>query len=102
MEESAKGLRSRMLDLSEDGACLMVGGRTKAGLPIKIQFELSDRLIVMCGLVKGVNYDQKKNVSLLHVQAVPPSMKTRNAICTFVYNIFGDQNTDETQSKPTV
>jgi c-di-GMP-binding flagellar brake protein YcgR len=101
MEESAKGLRCRLLDVSEDGACLMVGGRTKAGLPIKIQFELSDRMIVMCGLVKGFNYDQKKNVSLLHVQAVPLSIKTRNAISTYVYNIFGDQNPDEAQSKPT-
>ena len=102
LEESAKGLRCRLLDISEDGACLAVGGRTKAGMPVKIQFELSDRMIVMCGLVKGVNYDQKKNVSLLHVQAVPPSTRTRNAISTFVYNIFGDQNPDKDQSKPTV
>jgi hypothetical protein len=69
-------------------------------LPIKIQFELSDRVIVMCGLTKGVNYDQKKNVSLLHVQAVPLSIKTRNAISTYVYDIFGDQKTEEVQSKP--
>ena len=101
LEESAKGLRCRLLDVSEDGACLMVGGRTKAGLPIKIQFELSERMIVMCGLAKGVNYDQKKNVSMLHVQAVPLSVKTRNAISTFVYNIFSEQNSEEVQSKPT-
>jgi c-di-GMP-binding flagellar brake protein YcgR len=102
LEESAKGLRCRLLDISEDGACLAVGGRTKAGMPIKIQFVLSDRMIVMCGLVKGVNYDNKKNVSLLHVQGIPPSIRTRNAISTFVYNIFGDQNPDNAQSKPTV
>jgi c-di-GMP-binding flagellar brake protein YcgR len=101
MEESAKGLRCRLMDLSEDGACLMVGGRTKAGLPIKMQFELSERVIVMCGLTKGVTYDQKKNVSLLHVQAVPVSVRTRNAISTFVYNIFGEQSSEEAQSKPT-
>jgi len=102
LEETAKGLRCRLLDISEDGACLMVGGRTKAGLPIKIQFELSGRMIVMCGLVKGVSYDQKKNVSLLHVQAVPLSTRTRNHILTFVYNIFGEQEPIKAQSKPTV
>jgi c-di-GMP-binding flagellar brake protein YcgR len=105
LEETAKGLRCRLLDISEDGACLMVGGRTKAGLPIKIQFELSDWTVVMCGLVKGVNYDQKKNVSLLHVQAVPLSTKTRNHILTYVYNIFGEQEPKDqkrAQSKPTV
>lgn len=100
--ESAKGLRCRLMDLSEDGACLMVGGRTKAGLPIKIQFDLSSRTIVMCGLVKGVSYDQKKNVSLLHVQGVPPSIKTRNYILTYVYNIFGEQEPANSQSNPTV
>ena len=102
LEETAQGLRCRLLDLSEDGACLMVGGRTKAGLPIKIQFELSGRMVVMCGLVKGVSYDQKKNVSQLHVQAVPPSPRTRNYILTYVYNIFGEQEPNKVQSKPTV
>lgn len=101
LEESARGLRCRLIDLSEDGACLMVGGRTKAGLPIKIQFELPDRPIVMCGLVKGVSYDQKKNVSLLHVQAVPLRTRTRNAILTYVYNIFGEQEPAQVQPSPT-
>jgi c-di-GMP-binding flagellar brake protein YcgR len=101
LEESAKGLRCRLLDISEDGACLMVGGRTKAGLPIKMQFKLSERIIVMCGLTKGVSYDQKKNVSMLHVQAVPLSIRTRNAISTFVYNIFSEQESEEAQSTPT-
>lgn len=102
LEESAKGLRCRLMDISEDGACLMVGGRTKAGLPIKMQFELSERMVVMCGLVKGVSFDQKKNVSLLHMQAIPLSTRTRNYILTYVYNIFGEQEPVKSQSKPTL
>ncbi len=103
LEESAKGLRCRLMDISEDGACLMVGGRTKAGLPIKVQFELADRVIVLSGLVKGVSFDQKKNLSLLHMQAVPPSTRTRNHILTYVYNIFGEQKQEgqADQSRPT-
>jgi c-di-GMP-binding flagellar brake protein YcgR len=89
--ESGRGLRCRLKDISEDGAALMVGGRTKAGMPIKVQFELAEMPVVMCGLVKGVNYDQKKNVSLLHMQSVPVSARTRNHILTYVYNIFGEQ-----------
>lgn len=91
LEESARGLRCRLVDVSEDGACIMAGGRTKAGLPLKIQFELADRVVVMCGMIKGVHYDQAKNVSLVHIQAVTPSVRTRNHILTYVYNIFGDQ-----------
>jgi hypothetical protein len=68
-----------------------VGGRTRAGIPLKIQFSLSDRVIVMCGLVKGANYDGQKNVSTLHVQAIPPSTRTRNQLLTYIYNLFGEQ-----------
>ena len=102
LEESAKGLRCRLIDISEDGACLMIGGRTKAGLPIKVQFELVDRIVVMCGLVKGVSYDQKKNLSLLHMQSVPLGVNTRNHILTYAYNIFGEQEPAKAQSESTV
>jgi c-di-GMP-binding flagellar brake protein YcgR len=101
LEESAKGLRCRLMDVSEDGACIMAGGRTKAGLPIKIQFELAERVTVMCGLIKGVHYDQTKNASLVHIQAVPPGIRTRNHILTYVYNIFGEQEQSAPQGRPT-
>jgi c-di-GMP-binding flagellar brake protein YcgR len=91
IEENSAGLRCRLKDLSEDGAALMVGGRTKAGLPIKVQFDLASNRVVMCGVVKGVNFDNAKNVSLLHLQAVSPSARTRNHILTYVYNLFGEQ-----------
>jgi len=91
VEETAAGLRCRLKDISEDGASLLVGGRAKAGQPIKLQFELPSSPVVMCGVVKSVNYDQAKNVSLLHLQAVPLSPRTRNNILTYVYNLFGEQ-----------
>ena len=89
--ESSKGLKAYMNDISEEGAALLIGGRAKVGLPVKFQFSLSDHEIVMCGVVKGVSYDQKKNRSLLHVQALPPSSRTKNTIQSYVYNIFGEQ-----------
>jgi hypothetical protein len=57
----------------------------------------------MSGLVKGVSFDQKKNLSLLHMQAVPPGTRTRNYILTYVYNIFGEQKQEgqADQSRPT-
>jgi c-di-GMP-binding flagellar brake protein YcgR len=91
VEESGRGLRCRLMDLSEHGACIMVGGRAKAGTPVKLQFELAGRVTVMCGLVKGVTFDQKKNVSLLHIQAVPLAVRTRNHVLSYVYNILGEQ-----------
>ncbi len=90
--ETSRGLRCRLQDLSEDGAALYIGGRAKVGLSAKIQFKLSDTTIIMNGVVKGVSFHQKKNTSVLHVQAIPPSKRMSNRILAYVYNIFGERD----------
>jgi c-di-GMP-binding flagellar brake protein YcgR len=86
--ESMPGYRGKMLDLSEDGFAVVVGGKAKAGLPVKLQFHLNDSPIVMCGIVKGVTFNQKNNQSILHGQAVKPSDVMKIDILTYVYGIF--------------
>jgi c-di-GMP-binding flagellar brake protein YcgR len=100
MPEQARGLRCRLADLSEGGAALLIGGKAKVGLPIKIQFALGDTAVVMCGIVKGLNFDLKKNRSLLHMQATPPGVVTRNRILIYVYNLFGERETILPGKKP--
>jgi c-di-GMP-binding flagellar brake protein YcgR len=87
--ESAPGLRALIQDLSEDGVAVAIGGKAVAGLNVKVQFSLGERKLVMSGTVRSVDYDSEKNRSVLHVQAVPPSPKTRDAIRTYVYTIRG-------------
>jgi c-di-GMP-binding flagellar brake protein YcgR len=99
LPEEARGLRCRLVDISEGGAAIMIGGKAKVGLPIKIQFALGENQVVMSGVVKGLNFDQKKNRSLLHLQAVPPSSTMRNRILTYVYNLFGERE-DAAGKKP--
>jgi c-di-GMP-binding flagellar brake protein YcgR len=99
--ERGQGLRCKLLDVSEDGAALLIGGKAKLGLPIKIQFDLSDELVVMNGIVKGVNFDEKKNRSMLHIQSLPISKAVRNVILAYVYNIFGERDEEESR-KPDI
>lgn len=99
--EHAKGLRCRVVDLSEGGAAILIGGKAKIGLPIKFQFSITDNLIIMVGVVKGVNFDSKKNRSLLHIQAVPPSVTMRNRILIYVYNLFAERETIVVRKPPT-
>ncbi len=91
--EHARGLRCRVVDLSEGGAAVLIGGKAKAGLPVKLQFAIAESAIVMCGVVKGVSFDAKKNRSILHIQAVPPSPVMRNRILIYVYNLFAERET---------
>jgi hypothetical protein len=79
------------MDLSEGGIAVLIGGKAKVGLPVKVQFTIGDTPIVMCGVVKGLNFDQKKNRSLLHVQAQQPSTAMANRILIYVFNLFGER-----------
>ncbi len=89
--ERAPGLRALVQDLSEDGAAVAIGGKGMVGLQVKIQFGLDDRSVVMSGTVRSVDYNPEANRSVLHVEAVPPSPRMRNAIRSFVYNIREDE-----------
>ena len=91
--EDARGLRCRVADISEGGAAIMIGGKARVGLPIKVQFTLGDTQVSRNGVVKGITFDEKKNRSLLHMQAAPPAPTTRNRVLTYVYNLFGERET---------
>jgi c-di-GMP-binding flagellar brake protein YcgR len=85
------GYRCKIVDISEDGAGIMVGGRAKAGMPVKIQTVLNDQDIVLSGVVKDVTFKEMKNVSILHIEASPPSAAMKNRILSYVYGIFRDE-----------
>ena len=91
--EGKRGIRCRLQDLSEDGAALLIGGHGKVGMNVKIQFKLADTTLVMCGVVKGVSFHQNKNTSVIHIQAVPLSSRTKNRILAYVYDLFGERST---------
>ena len=100
--EPGRGLKSLLMDISEDGAALLIGGRAKVGLPMKFQFALTDQTIAMSGIVKRANFDQKKNRSILHIQGLPISNVAKNAIRSYVYDIFGDQRRRKSSKKKPV
>ena len=91
------GYKCKMVDISEDGAAVLIGGRAKPGLPMKIETEIGEEQIVLSGVVKGVTFKQNKNVSILHIQASPPSPVMKNRILTYVYGIFKDKESSRTQ-----
>lgn len=69
--ENYNGYHCDIIDISEGGVALLVEGKGKVGIDIKIQFTLDDKNIILYGLLKSVNYHYKKNQSILHVQLYP-------------------------------
>ncbi len=101
-EEPKRGIRCRLQDISEDGAALLIGGQGKVGMNVKIQFKISDSVIVMCGVVKGVSFQKNKNTSIIHIQAVPLSDRTKNRILAYVYDLFGERSAKQTNKHTAV
>jgi hypothetical protein len=59
---------------------------------VKIQTRLGDETVVLCGVIKSVNFKQKNRASILHLEAQPPSVTMRVRILTYVYGLFPDES----------
>lgn len=90
--EVEPGLRCIVEDLSETGCAVTIGGRGQEGLRVKVQFELDGNPVVMNGIVRSTEYDEGRNRSLLHIEADPLSLTTRNRILA---EVFGVRPADE-------
>ncbi|MEI6873585.1 MAG: PilZ domain-containing protein [Spirochaetota bacterium] len=97
--ELEPGLRSRLVDVSEEGFALVIGGKARDGLQVKVQFHIGERQIVMSGTVKSVDFDRDRNQSTIHVQALSPSPRTRNAIRSFVYGSKAGHGADHGEAE---
>lgn len=86
--ESEPGFKCLLEDISEDGALIRVGGLGKNNVKIKIQFTLGDKVIIMYGIVRAVEYNKTHNQSRLHFECVGITEDMRNAVLTFVYDIL--------------
>lgn len=91
------GYACRMVDISESGAGLLVGGRGRPGMTLKLQTLLHGDQVIMSGTVKSVNYNEKHHKSVLHLEALPPSPGMRNRILSYVYGILADPEEQEGQ-----
>ena len=91
--EDSGGYRCKLLDISEDGAAVVIGGRAKAGLPVKIQAQLNDEPVLLSGVIKSVDFKQKNYASILHIEAQRASVGMRVRILTYVYGLFDSGET---------
>lgn len=88
--ELSEGYRCILEDISEDGAMVRVGGKGETNVQIKLQFEIDDKLIVMFGIVRAVEYNPKINQSRLHFECLHLEKDMKNAVLNYVYKIIPD------------
>lgn len=89
--ETRNGYKCLIQDISESGALIKIGGKGVPNINIKIQYSINNRLIVMYGVIRTVEYHEEKNQSLLHFECTHIEPIMRNEVLTFVYNTIPDE-----------
>jgi hypothetical protein len=79
-------------DLSDTGCAVLIGGRAAVGLRIKVQFILNNVPLCISGTVRSMEYDEEQNRSLLHIEADPMSLETRNHILGEVFGMLPEED----------
>ena len=85
--EDKDGYRCQVVDISEGGAAIIVGGYLSIGQNIKLQFTYKDIPIVYFAQVLHCQGDVEKNYTMAHLKAIATGVVMRNRISSIVYDI---------------
>jgi hypothetical protein len=85
--ETNPGLFCVVVDISEDGAAVRVGGRGKKGMSLKLQFKIRENLVVINGVVKSVDFNFEKDQSILRIELIPLEESMKFIILSYVYDV---------------
>ena len=86
--ETQNGFRCLIEDISESGALIRIGGKGVQNVKIKLQFNIHNKLILMVGVVRTVEFNEEKNQSLLHFECTHIETAMRNEVLKYVYNMM--------------
>lgn len=88
--ETKPGYKCLLEDISEKGALIRIGGKGVPNIQIRLQFQVNNRLVVMFGIVRTVEYNAELNQSRLHFECIHIDPAMKNQILSYVYNIMSD------------
>jgi c-di-GMP-binding flagellar brake protein YcgR len=86
--ETRPGYRCLIEDISESGAMVRIGGKGVPNIQMKLQFTLEDKLVIMFGIVRTIEYNKTINQSRLHFECIHIEPQMKNEVLSFVYNIM--------------
>ena len=93
--EVESGYKCLLEDISEDGAMIRIGGMGRQNIKIKLQFEIDDKLIIMFGIVRAVEFNSQTNQSRLHFECLHIAKEMKNTILSFIYRDLSEDKKNE-------
>lgn len=89
--ETQNGYKCLIQDISESGALIRIGGKGIENIKIKLQFSIQNKLILMSGVIRSVEFNEEQNQSLLHFECTKIDPIMKNEILSFVYNMLPER-----------
>jgi c-di-GMP-binding flagellar brake protein YcgR len=89
------GLKCLLEDISDTGCAVTVGGRADAGLRVKVQFALNNAAVCMSGTIRSIRYNESADRTMLHIEAEPLPLETRNRILGEVFGMQPEEDENE-------
>ena len=86
--ETKNGYKCLIEDISESGALIRIGGKGIQNVKIKLQFSVFNRLILMFGIIRTVEFNETENQTLLHFECTHIDTSMKNDVLRYVYNIL--------------
>lgn len=86
--ETQNGYKCLIEDISESGALIRIGGKGVENVKIKLQFSIQNKLILMNGVIRSVEFNETENQSLLHFECTKIDPIMKNEILSYVYNML--------------
>ena len=83
-----ESLKCFLEDISADGVLIRVGGKAAKGLQLRLRFMLANRIIIMEGIVRGVEYNEEVNQSRMHFECEKIDTESKNVILSYVYDML--------------
>jgi hypothetical protein len=76
-----------LLDISDSGAAVLVRGHLEPGFYVKVQTMLGGFPVAVCGEIKAANVHPEKQITVLHIEAIPLSKASRIRILAYVLGL---------------
>lgn len=96
-EKGEEGLRCQILDISEGGMSVLIGGKVSDQFGFKVKVRVGPLIVVMVTRLVHSDYHQGKDVSLIRLKGINRSLVMRNRISAVVYGVGlnKEETTDE-------
>ncbi len=90
-----------IIDLSAAGCCMLAGKMLKKNDRVKLEFNLTrSKKIIALGVILNISKTANDKVRKHHIMFVKIGPTSRNNILLYIFNIFGERDSEEDVSRP--